>query len=360
MIAFPGEQVIYAAAIIIISIALVITGKYSVVEKTASGMAAILILVVIVAATIVFPGFEKISSGLVPSFPDDMDMAFAIPWIGFILAGSTGIMWFSYWVVAREYAGPMSDKDDIIRMSRSDAKKDDHEQKERDKVFARLKNWLKVLSVTAGIGVIGGGMVIVAFLILGTELLKPEGIVPEGVDVAKDLTSLLSEIWGRAGFWILLIGILIPLWGTILSNQDGYGRMFADGTFILSVPFLKRKKMVNKNEAGDYIPSNKLSKYKKRMVSWLTNYTGMQKFFAILLAAVLPLALFLVVRDPVEILTIGGIVAAVHTPVVVFLTIYLNHKRLPKEFRPGAFITGSMIFSGLFYGAFAVYYFTTL
>ena len=360
MIAFPGNQLIYGAAIILASIVLVVTGKYPVVEKTASIMAAILILVVIVAATVVFPEPGKITAGLIPGFPEDMDIGFAIPWVGFILAGSTGIMWFSYWVVAREYGGPMADAEDVDMLDREKLKKEKDHKKEKEKVFTRLKNWLKVLSVTAAIGVIGGGIVIVAFLILGTELLQPQGIVPEGIDVAEDLTGLLSEIWGRAGFWILLIGILIPLWGTILSNQDGYGRMFADGTYILALPFLKKKKMIKKDQNGDFVPQENLSSKRKKLASWLTDYTGMQKFWAIFLAALLPLILFLTVRNPVDILSIGGIVAAVHTPVVVFLTIYLNHTRLPKEFRPGFFITGAMIFSGLFYGAFAVYYFFTL
>lgn len=360
MVAVPGEQLLYATIIIIVSIVLVVSGQYPVVEKTASIMAAVLIIVVIVAATIVFPRPGDFVTGIIPGFPDDMDMAFAIPWVGFILAGSTGIMWFSYWVVAREYAGPMATEDDVFQLdNRKQNNKNEHND-DLDEVVIRLKKWMKILSVTSAIGVIGGGIVIIAFLILGTELLKPQGTIPEGVDVAKDLTNLLSEIWGRAGFWILLIGILIPLWGTILSNQDGYGRMFADGTFILAMPFLKRKRMVEKNEQDVYQPSAQLKGRKKKIAGWLSNYKGMQKFYAIFLAAVFPLLLVFIIQDPVEILSVGGIVAAVHTPVVVFLTLYLNHKRLPKEFRPGKFITGAMIFSGLFYGAFAVYYFTTL
>ena len=82
---------------------------------------------------------------------------------------------------------------------------------------------------------------IICFLVLGTELLKPEGIVPQGIDVAKDLSRLLSEVWGRAGFWMLIISITIALAGTILSNQDGWGRMFADATLILLEPKFKEK-----------------------------------------------------------------------------------------------------------------------
>lgn len=360
MIAFPGSQAVYATAIILISIVLVVTGRYPVVEKTASFMAAVLILVVFVSAIRVFPGFAAISEGIVPGFPEDMDMAFVIPWVGFILAGSTGIMWFSYWVAARRYGGPLADEKDIKLMDRQKERNDKEEREENKEMLNRLKDWQSIMSTTAAIGVIGGGFVILSFLTLGTELLKPEGIIPEGIDVARDLTRLLSEIWGEIGFWFLLIGIMIALWGTILSNQDGYGRMFADGTFILAIPFLKKNKMVKKNEEDDYVVSDNVKGAKRKFAKMLLNYLGLRRFYAITLAAVLPLITFFLVRNPVDILSVAGTIAAVHTPVVVFLTLYLNHKRLPREFRPGIIITASMILSGLFYSFFAVYHFTTL
>jgi Mn2+/Fe2+ NRAMP family transporter len=360
MLAFPGEQAIYATALILISIVLVVSGQYPVVEKTASIMAALLILIVVTASIIVFPDLSAISHELLPGFPDDMDMEFVIPWVGFILAGSTGIMWFSYWVVAREYGGAMSNEKDVHNLNRDKMNSDNDLNETINEVQYKLKKWLKILSATAAIGVIGGGIVIVSFLTLGAELLRPEGIIPEGIDVAEDLTRLLSEIWGDAGFWILLVGIIIPLWGTILSNQDGYGRMFSDGTLILAMPFLKKNNMIEKDENGHNQPAKNLHGTKKKLVSWLLNKSLLSAFFSITLAAVLPLVAFFIVRNPVDILGVAGTIAAVHTPIVVFLTLYLNHKRLPKEFRPGKLITFSMILSGLFYGAFGVYYFTTL
>jgi hypothetical protein len=44
---------------------------------------------------------------------------------------------------------------------------------------------------------------------------------------------------------------------------------------------------------------------------------------------ILPLIVFFIVRDPVDILSVGGVVTTVHTPVVVFLTLYLNRVQLP-------------------------------
>lgn len=349
MIALPGSQQLYAAAAIILAIILVVSGRYQVVEKVASVMAGLLVLIVIITSIRVFSSTGPLVQGLTPGVPEDLDMQFVMPWLGFILAGAAGIMWFSYWVVAREYGGPQLSEEDI-EQQRS-------EEEVNEEVGTRLKRWMKIMSNTAAIGVVGGGLVIVCFLILGTELLKPEGIVPEGIDVAKDLSMLLSEVWGQLGFWMLIISITIALAGTILSNQDGWGRMFADSTLILLEPKLKKEGLLQKDNEKENKDNVKQKKWWQKVIS---DRSKLKNTYAIVFGAVIPLIVFFLVRDPVEILAVAGTVAAVHTPVVVFLTLYLNMKRLPSALRPGAFSIICMVLSGLFFTAFAVYHFATL
>ena len=349
MIALPGNQQIYAAGIIVLSIILVVTGRYSVIERIASIMAGVLVLMVIVTSIKVFSSSSQFVQGLVPGVPQNLDMQFVMPWLGFILAGAAGIMWFSYWVVAREYGGPQLEEEDIEQKQR--------EEEVNEETSQRLKRWMRVMSNTAAIGVVGGGLVIVCFLILGTELLKPEGLVPKGIDVAKDLSRLLSEVWGRAGFWMLIVSVTIALAGTILSNQDGWGRMFADATLILLAPKLKKKGLMPKEHERE-------ANIKVQDRNWwqkiITNRSKLKNAYAIVFGAAIPLVVFFLVRKPVDILAIAGTVAAVHTPVVVFLTLYLNMKRLPKALRPGAFSITCMVLSGLFFTGFAVYHFATM
>ena len=340
MIALPGSQQLYGIAVIGLSIILVVSGRYQLVEKIASLMAGILVVMVLVTSVKVFSSTGPFVQGLVPGVPKNLDMQFVMPWLGFILAGAAGIMWFSYWVVAREYGGPQLDKEEI-------EKKENDEQVTKE-TSQRLKKWMKVMSNTAAIGVVGGGLIIVSFLVLGTELLKPEGTIPKGIDVAKDLSRLLSEVWGQVGFWMLIVSISIALAGTILSNQDGWGRMFADGTLIL---------LEGKVEKKDPSKEKKEKSWWKKI---LTERRKLKDAYAIIFGAAIPLIVFLLVRKPVDILSIAGTVAAVHTPVVVFLTLYLNMKRLPSALRPGLFSISCMVLSGLFFTAFAVYHFATV
>ena len=351
MIALPGNQQLYATVVILLSIILVVSGKYKIVETVASVMAGALVLIVIVTSVKVFSSTGQFARGLVPNIPENLDMQFVMPWLGFILAGAAGIMWFSYWVVAKEYGGPQLEQKDIVQK--------ENERHLNADVMDRLKQWLKIMGNTAAVGVIGGGLVIVCFLILGTELLKPEGRIPEGIDVAKDLSALLSGVWGRIGFWMLIVSITIALAGTILSNQDGWGRMFADATLILLAPVFRKRK---RGPTQDTHPGSHAEE-EDGIGGWkklITDRAKLRNVYAISFGAIIPLIVFFLVRNPVDILSVAGIVAAVHTPVVVGLTLYLNLKRMPKPLRPGMFSTVCMAFSGVFFTAFAVYHFVTL
>ncbi|WP_416674493.1 Nramp family divalent metal transporter [Egbenema bharatensis] len=377
MLGFPGNQAIYAVALIVLSAALVISGQYSKVEQATSVMAGVLIVAVLVAALQVFPDPGEFATGLVPGIGADFDIEFLLPWLGFILAGAAGIMWFSYWVAAREFGGAVGEPSEGEASDSGSSNSgssnsglsnngsqnhtsshnghssnydddEDFQQRLRD----RLKQWMQVMSTTAAIGVIGGGLVIVAFLVLGAELLRPEGIIPEGIAVAEDLTRLLSEVWGEFGYWLLIISVSIALGGTIIANQDGWPRMFADATLILAGDRLQEGDGENGN--GRRRPR---SSGRSGWQRWLSNRKHLKDVYVVVTVAVLPLIVFFLVRDPVDILEVGGIVAAIHTPVVVGLTLYLNKTKLPKSLQPGWFAFSVMVLSGIFFTVVAILYF---
>jgi Mn2+/Fe2+ NRAMP family transporter len=366
MLALPGNQAIYAVALIVLSAALVISGQYSKVEQATSVMAGVLIVAVLVAALQVFPDPAEFATGLVPGIGEDFDIEFLLPWLGFILAGAAGIMWFSYWVAAREFGGSVGDSSEDApedapgqalnngHASSNYQADEDFQQRLRD----RLKKWLRVMSTTAAIGVVGGGLVIAAFLVLGTELLRPEGIIPEGIAVAEDLTRLLSDVWGDFGYWLLIISVSIALGGTIVANQDGWPRMFADATLILAGDRLQEgQNGENEGENGHNGRRRSRSSQRSGWLRWLSDRKHLKDVYVVVTVAALPLLIFFLVRDPVDILEVGGIVAAVHTPAVVGLTLYLNKTKLPKALQPGWFAFSVMVLSGLFFTVVAILYF---
>lgn len=99
--AIGGNHVLYGVGMIALAAALVAAGKYKGVEKVAQILAGILIAITVVAAVQVMPSPATLAGGLVPTVPEDADIYFIVPWVGTILAGSMGIIWYSYWAATR-------------------------------------------------------------------------------------------------------------------------------------------------------------------------------------------------------------------------------------------------------------------
>lgn len=315
-VAIGGDHRLWGVGMIGIAAALVITEGYRLVERAARYLAAVLIGITVVAAVRVGPDLGAIAAGAVPGIPADVDPYVVGPWVGTILAGSMGIVWFSYWTAARGYGG---------RSALSE--QGDDEGPAEPLTFAErshhLTRWLRTMSWAAAAGVAGGTVILLAYMVLGAELLAPEGTLPEGPDVAADLARLLEEVWGRSGFWLMILSVIVALGGSIFANQDGWGRSFADMTLIL------------RRGTG----SDRLRWGRRRLTeAYVATLTGLA-----------PIVVVLVVSDPVAIMSASGLVAALHTPMIVALVLLVNRRDLPAELAPGSVTTALMGFACVVY-----------
>lgn len=78
--------------------------------------------------------------------------------------------------------------------------------------------------------------------------------------------------------------------------------------------------------------------------------------YIVVLLALLPIAVYLIFGEPVGFLQTAGVIEAAHIPIVTGLTLYLNHRLLPKELQPSKFIVVVTAIAGLFFGIFAIVY----
>ncbi len=124
--------------------------------------------------------------------------------------------------------------------------------------------------------------------------------------------------------------VFITFLSTMLSDQDGFGRMFADGSAILASGSDMDKK-------------------------W-TDPVFLKKVFILLVLAVLPIITYLIAGEPVGLLKLAGVIEAAHIPVVTGLILYLNKKMLPASLQPSALAVVATVMAGLFFAAFAVIY----
>ncbi|MBW4518046.1 MAG: Nramp family divalent metal transporter [Timaviella obliquedivisa GSE-PSE-MK23-08B] len=315
-----GTVQLWTIIIILVTAAIVFLGQYHVVEKISSLIGIARTLAIVIAALLVFPNVRELASGLIPQIPPNAQYQEVLPWLGFMLAGAAGMMWYSYWVEARGYGATALQQEEPL-----DVKQLDSEQQQR------LQGWVKLMTFSNTLAVIGALLAALAFLILGAQLLRPEGIVPEENQVAETLGTLLGNIWGPFGFWFMIAIVFITFCSTTLSVQDGFGRMFADGTRIL------------------------LQEFGIREGQW-TNEKFLRKFYIVFLLAVLPIAVYLFFGTPVALLQTAGAIEAAHIPVVAGLTLFLNYRMLPKKLRPTGFSFWGTLLAGLFFAVFAFIY----
>ncbi|MDF1630605.1 MAG: Nramp family divalent metal transporter [Alcanivoracaceae bacterium] len=347
----PGSTTLYALLVLCACTVFTVGGSYMRIELFSRFMALILMAVTVVSALLIAPESKPILQGLAFSWPEESELYIIMPWVGTILAGSMGIVWFGYWTASRGYGGGLVGRerdDELPEQLRDEQNKSATQSKKGELKHYRISEWIRVMTGAATVGVVGGLLVIFSFMVLGSELLAPRGILPEGTDVAVDLTRMLSELWGAWGKILMLAAIIIAIGGSILANQDGWGRSFADMSLILA-----RGKRHAK-QRGWFVESIDWLESKTGLAIY--NRTGLKRLYILLVTFLLPVIIVLLFRNPVQVMSASGIIAATHTPFIVVTALIVNRTRLPKRLRPGVFSTSMMLLSGIFYLGFAWLY----
>ena len=322
-LALPGPLVLWTISGIVAATALVVWGRYKGVERTAMGFGIALAVTSVAAAVTVTPDYGELAQGFAPQRPEDVEYAEVLPWLGFLLSGAAGMIWYAYWVRAKGYGAA-----DAGTPGEFEAKQATPAQIER------LRGWLTQMTLDNSVAVVGTLLITLAFLILGAELLRPEGLVPEEERIADVLGELLGGVWGRAGYWFMVTGVFVGFWDTVLSDQDGFGRMFADGT-------------------------RQLTRSRKLPRGW-DDEERLRRAFVIVLLTIAPIVLYLLVGEPVGLLKAAGVIEAAHIPVVAGIMLYLNRRSLPPELQASPLVFALTALAGVFFAAFAILYIFTL
>jgi hypothetical protein len=193
-----------------------------------------------------------------------------------------------------------------------------------------LKKWVTVMTWSTTVAVSLVLIILIALMILGSQLLRPEGLVPEGPEVTRVLSQLLGGVWGSPGAWLLIVASFFAFWSTIVANLDGWGRMLSQGSVFI---------------AGQFNAKGKLMSAKMY-----------RKFYIFGLMGAIPAALFFIIPEPMTLLQLAGIVEAIHIPFVALSVMYLNLRTLPEGLRPSGFVTFLTFIAALFFIFFAGFY----
>lgn len=312
----PVPLPVLATGMILATGAVILGGQYDRVYTAIACLAVPLLGAVLVAAFGVFPDWRPIRDGLTPRMPERPDYWEILPWLGFAMAGAAGLLWHSWRVAAWNYGAAAGGAVRQVNTILLDA-----EQKRR------LKGWLKQMVLADTAGVAGALVVALAFLTLGAQELMPARLLPGGERLAGTLAMMLGGVWGPWGYQVMLFGVLVMFTGMLLCIQQGFARMFAEGSELMLRPLRWRHRWMQEDAL---------------YVIWLAGF---------MLVAVI---LFWMVGEPIRLLRLAGVAEAMHIPLVTGMTLFLNITQLDPALRPGGLSIALTTLAGLFFLVFAL------
>ena len=158
-------------------------------------------------------------------------------------------------------------------------------------------------------------------------MLHPKGIVPAKGTLIWDEAQVLAEVWGEPGRYIFLLVGLATLFGTQLALVDGVSRSIADMVY---TNFKGAKK---RDQSWWYLLVAAVWIVAGCVITFVMEQWGVSELGFLLNAAY-----------------IGGFAMALYVP----LTLFINHRHLPRAARPGVLSTVMMVAASIVYIVFAI------
>jgi Mn2+/Fe2+ NRAMP family transporter len=235
-------------------------------------------------------------------------MAVVIAAFGLTGVGGDEIMHYTYWLIEKGYAA---------KTGRRDA---------ADPGWAeRARGWIRLMYLDAFLSMAVYTVVTAAFYVLGAAVLHARGAAPKGYQMVETLAHMYTETLGGWAHGVFLLGAFFVLYSTLFSALAAWTRMFTDAAGHLRL-----------------IDFSELASRRRAVVCF---------------AWVLPLAwaaIFLIVGEPVWMITVGGVATAAILLVVIVGAIHFRLNTAP-ELKPGWLYDAGLWLSIASIGSFAVY-----
>ncbi len=315
---FPGVPInLWVLLFLGLTLVLLLGGGYERIERLATVKVALFTLLTLLCALLLmrmpqYFSWGEVARGL--SFempPGGLTMAVAV--FGMTGVGATELFMYPYWCVEKGYA-------------RFTGKADGSAQ-----WIARARGWIRVMETDALASMIIYTVATLAFYLLGAGILHGMGLVPAAREMIPVLSNMYTQTLGPWALYLFYAGAIATLYGTVFAATAAHSRLYADMLRIMG--FYRR---------DDYAAR---VRYRRRFV-WLL--------------AVTPVMLFLLFKEPVTMVFIGGVAQFLIMPVIAVATLYLRHRHLPVEIRASRKRTAGLWFSSAVIVGFMLVYLWSL
>lgn len=310
---FPEIKIPVFTIFVAISVAVLVSrGYYKSIQQISTVMMGIFTLFTL--TSLYFLNFtpysihwENILEGLKFKFsPGTIGIALA----AFGLTGVAGdeIVAYHYWCLEKGYARYTGPNDNS------------------EKWFSRARGWIKIMYMDALVSMVIYTIVTVSFYLLGASVLHNKQYIPEGYTLIENLSVMYTESLGNWAKPYFMMGVIVVLYSTLFAALAAWTRIFSD---IFG------------------------------QIGWIRFFDIRQRKRTIfVLAWVFPTLwaiLFLLIKLPVLMVTIGGIVTSIMLIIVVFVALNYKYKLALAELNPGKTYTLLFILSSATIALFGLY-----
>lgn len=193
--------------------ALLVIGRYRLVEKLSTVFVALFTLATLVAVGLLQKtGFAVTGAQLAEGFgfdlPDRLVTAFAA--FGIIGVGASELIYYPYWCLEKGYAKNIG-SDDGTPEWRENA-----------------RGWLKIMRVDAWVSFALYTTSTLAFYLLGAAILHAKQVKVDNSRMIETLSLMYREVFGEWSFWMFLVGAFAVLYSTIFGATASNARLAVD------------------------------------------------------------------------------------------------------------------------------------
>lgn len=289
-----GSQWPWAVLVTAVTIAMLATGSYSLVEWVSTGLVVGFTFMTVVCV-VFLPGEHAISlseaaRGLSLRLPDSL-LVPAFTMFGITGVGASELLAYPYWCIEKGYARSVGPRDSS------------------DSWAFRARGWMRVLRLDAWVSMAIYLVSTLSFYLLGASVLHRttggQGLPDE--QVVAELAKMYAPVMGTlASTWFIVAGAIAVLYSTLFAATAGNGRILTD--------FLRVTRRID--------PDSEAARLR-----WVR-----------ILCAVLPAAacgLYLTVGNLVLMVTVGGVMQGLSLPFIGGAAVYMRYRRTDRRITPG-------------------------
>lgn len=287
------DSIFWATIITLISMVLLVIGRYRMIQNVSAALVASFTLVTVFNLLYLqlLPEWRvsraDFTSGLVFRVPEGKGLAVALAAFGIIGVGATELIQYPYWCIEKGYAKWTGPRDDSPGWER------------------RARGWVRVLRWDAWCSMVVYTFATVAFYLLGAAILGRTGLDPEGEQMVRTLGQMYVPVFGEAAQEVFLFGAFAILYSTYFVATASHARVCADALRVFGL-----------SGGGE-----------RSRHRWVRVFCiGLPLLF---------LASYAFFKAPKQLVLAGGFMGALMLPLLGVAALYFRYRRCDARLRPG-------------------------